>query len=76
MSLQAHLATLSLSPRIVFVNTNVKYNIKLIFYKRVGLGDTFSPFDNFSDCYYVLRIESRCGKSATYTNNLGYISGL
>ncbi len=77
MSLQAHLADpLSLSPRIVFVNTNVKYNIKLIFYKRVGLGDTFSPFDNFSDCSLCAPpLESRCGKSATYTNNLGYISG-
>ena len=33
MSLQAHLADpLSLSPRVVFINTNMTYNIKIVFY--------------------------------------------
>lgn len=77
MSLQAHLADpLSISPRIVFVNTNVTYNVKIVFYKRVGLGDTFTPFDNYSDCSACSPSpEYKCSVNSNYTNNLGYIAG-
>jgi len=77
MSLQAHLADpLSISPRIVFVNTNQTYNVKIVFYKRVGVGDTFTPFSNYSDCSACSPSpEYKCSVNSNYTNNLGYIAG-
>ena len=77
MSLQAHLADpLSISPRIVFINTNITYNIKIVFYKQVGVGDTFTPFDNYKDCSQCTPIsENSCPDTSTYKNNLGYYAG-
>jgi len=77
MSLQAHLVDpLSLSPSIVFINTNVTYNVKIVFYKQVGLGDTFTPFDNYIDCSKCSPVsENICADTSTYKNNLGYYAG-
>jgi len=77
MSLQAHLADpLSLSPRVVFINTNMTYNIKIVFYKQIGIGDTHTPFDNYRDCSRCHpAAKNLCADPSNYKNNIGYFAG-
>ena len=77
MSLQVHLADpLSISPRIVFINTNEIYNIKIVFYKQVGIGDTFTYFEDYTNCV-TCSPQAKCRSTikSTYNNNLGYHAG-
>ncbi|ALH23405.1 hypothetical protein ceV_499 [Chrysochromulina ericina virus CeV-01B] len=77
LSLQAHLLDpLSVSPRIVFINSSTSYHVKIVFYKQVGLGDTATPFDNYIDCSLCKpTTKTKCPEKSTYKNNLGYIAG-
>lgn len=77
LSLQAHLLDpLSVSPRLVFINSSTSYHVKIVFYKQVGLGDTLTPFDNYIDCSLCKpTTQTQCPEKSTYTNNLGYIAG-
>ena len=77
LSLQAHLLDpLSVSPRIVFINSSTSYHVKIVFYKQVGLGDTLTPFDNYIDCSLCNpTTQTKCPARSTYKNNLGYIAG-
>lgn len=77
LSLQAHLLDpLSVSPRLVFINSSTSYNVKIVFYKQVGLGDTLTPFYNYIDCSLCKpTTQTKCPEKSTYTNNLGYIAG-